>query len=193
MNTGNKSSIRKTQDKKIKSKKSGFTLIELLVSIGIVITSATIVVAVITATFRGSSKTNTGEQVRDAGNSAISQLSTIVQYADSFSGAIKGGVNLTVCNPSSGNTSVDSVKISKNGSIRTITCTSNDLSLDGKTMFNRGKYSMTNCSITCSQTGITEPPVIGIKFKLSAASIGFSENSSSLNFSKTIKMVNLNQ
>lgn len=174
-------------------KNTGFTLIELLVSIAIVITSATVVVVVISATFRGSSKTNTGEGIRGSGNSAINQLSTIIQYADSFSGAVKGGVVLPVCNPSSANTSVDSVKISINGQVRTIMCVGNDLTLDGKSMFNRGKYSMSNCNITCSQASVTETPVIGIKFVLSSVGVGFSENSSSLSFSKTVKMVNLNQ
>lgn len=187
----------KTQDKKSKSKKLGFTLVELLVSIAIVITSATVVVAIISATFRGSSKTSNNEQVRAAGNSAVNQLSSMIQYADSFGGAIKDSNILLVCSTSGTDTSVDSVKISTNGQEKVIACAGDDhLTLDGNSMFNRGKYFMSGCNLTCAQVSGSETPVIGIEFRLGligAGGSGFSESSSSLDFSKTVKMVNLNQ
>ena len=184
------------------NKNRGFTLIELLVSMGLVITAATIVVGVITTTFRGSSKITSIDQLRQAGDGAITQLANLIEFADSFQGAEiinddNSVTELPVCATPDQDNGVDSIKISVSGQTRTISCTNADvLTLDGKSVIDEGSYQIdsNSCQLSCSQVNRFSPPVIGIQFNLSPIVGGSSVNNINLNtFSKTIKMQNPNQ
>src|SRR3989338_8880506 len=80
--------------KKLKFNNSfGVTLIELLVAASIIITSTTVVLAMILSSFRSSNKISYNEIIRQNGNAAISQMSKMLQFAESFDGASENGVN----------------------------------------------------------------------------------------------------
>lgn len=64
----------------------GFTLIEILVAASIMITATTVVVAVLSSSFRGIAKSNINEDIRQNGTSAIQRMSRTIQFAESFKG-----------------------------------------------------------------------------------------------------------
>ncbi len=180
------------------NKSRGFTLIELLVSISIIITSATIVVAIITASFRGASKTIVDEEVRQSGNSALSQAGKMIQYADSFNGVVdSSGDTVTSCVVSSddGDVTFNSLLFTTDGVSRTLSCNAEDgLTLDNQPLVDEGRLVLENCELTCSQATSVDSPTIGISFDLSRSLSSLPDQSANIDsFSKKIKMRNLNQ
>ncbi|TXG76514.1 type II secretion system protein [Candidatus Dojkabacteria bacterium] len=175
-----------------------FTLIELLVAISIVITSATVVVAIITASFRGSSKTLIDEEVRQSGNTALEQVGKMVQYADSFNGVVDtSGETVTSCIATSddGDVTYNSLLFTADGVSRTLSCNDDEgLTLDNQPLVDEGRLVLENCELTCSQSTTTDSPTIGISFDLSRSLSNLPEQSANIDsFSKKIKMRNLNQ
>lgn len=173
----------------------GFTLVELLISIAIIITSATVVVAVITAGFRGSAQTSLNEKLRLEGNSALSQLGKMIQFADGFEGVVDGeGNELDQCSTSEADASYSDLRLNVDGVTTTITCTDSDLLIDSKSLFNTAEVSVENCVIKCAQTNSTDSPTIGIEFDLSRNEESpLVEQGTSRHFDKRIKMRNLSQ
>lgn len=76
-------------------RRAGFTLIELLVVMFVILTVGAVVSAILVSSLRGTSKTNTIDIVRRNGNSAISQMGKMIQYAQNFDGVSTDGVNYT--------------------------------------------------------------------------------------------------
>lgn len=186
-------------------KSKGFTLVELLISTAIVITCATIVVAIITSTFRTSNKTTTSEQLRQAADSVLSQLSDMIQFSDGFVeaqniedfGPTPMPTPIYTCQDNSSDTSVDAIQIKSNGQIRTIECDdNNNLLLDGASLFDPNKIEVIQCVISCAQASSQDSPVITISLDLSTPTVSGAppETESQISsFSKTIRMQNLNQ
>lgn len=180
------------------NKSKGFTLIELLVAISIIITSATVVVAIITASFRGSSKTIINEEVRQSGNTALEQVGKMVQYADSFDGVIdQSDTEINSCIATGGDDDVtyDALLFTSDGVERNLSCNDEDgLLLDNQPLIDEGRLVIENCELTCSQVSTTDSPTIGISFDLSRSLSNLPEKSANIDsFSKKIKMRNLNQ
>ena len=63
-----------------------FTLIELLVVILVIFSVGTLITSVLFSALRGANKTNTIDLVRRNGNSAITQMSRMIRYSQSFDG-----------------------------------------------------------------------------------------------------------
>ena len=188
-------------------KSKGFTLIELLVSTAVVVTCATMVVAIITTTFRASNRTTSSEQLRQASDSVLTQLADMIQFSDGFVeaqniedfGPTPMPTPIYTCQNSSSDqadNAVDAIQIRSNGQVRTIECDdSNNLLLDGVSLFDANKIMVDSCSISCAQASSQDPPVITISLDLSTASLNnLPENNVGISsFSRTIRMQNLNQ
>ncbi len=77
--------------------KKGFTLIELLVVILVIFSVGVLISSVLFSALRGANKTNTIDTVRRNGNSAITQMSRMIRYSQSFNGVSTDGVSYTTC------------------------------------------------------------------------------------------------
>ena len=64
----------------------GYTLVELLAVMVVLITVGTIVAGIIVSSLRGSNRSRSVGDVRQAGNSALIQMSKTIEYAKSFDG-----------------------------------------------------------------------------------------------------------
>lgn len=181
----------------------GFTLIEVLVASSIVIAASTIVVGIITTTFRTSNKTISIEQIRENGNFAVSQITKEIQFADAFNGVSDNGSEFdTTC---ISGTSYRYVQVRTGVDIKTISClddsgTTEGIYLKKNDQAARSLISSENvvieggtCSITCSLGEGSVSPVIGISFDLSLSDsfkANLPEGASATNFSTSIKMRN---
>src|SRR3989344_74367 len=162
-------------------KKDGFSLIELLVAISIIITASTVVVAILSSSFRGISKSAVSEEVRQNGNRAISRMSRTIQYAESFQGAyIDDSIYDSSCG-TDGARKYNYIKVRSEGQIVTLSCT--NLSMGTATLsplIDITKVKVVGCSFTCTQGNPFDSPVIGINFELSQASETAPEKSADL-------------
>jgi len=181
--------------------KLGFTLVEVLVASAIVIAASTIVVGIITTTFRTSNKTSSVEEVRKNGNYAISQFSKQTQFADVFEGvSVDGSLPYdSNCNPG---IPYNYLKIKKDGIIKTFACYSPDgnpgVWLDNDSLIDTDSVVVSEfeglpvCEITCSG-GSTSSPIVGLDFSLSLADEAKSnvpEGNVNIDFSTSVKMRN---
>ncbi len=173
---------------------SGFSLVEILVAIAIIVTSTTVVLAILTSSFRTSNKSTSLELVRQNGTNAINQITRVVSYADSF---VRADSASTCPLPPGGNYQAIVVNSLESGRIieKRIYCTSSDLRMND----NFGDVSLLSkqvvlengsCSFTCSQDNSLSP-VIGLKFSLSSSVGNLAERKARLDFSTSIKMRNL--
>jgi type II secretory pathway pseudopilin PulG len=172
-------------------RQKGFTLIEILVALAVVITSATIVVAVITTSLRGSNKATIAESVRQEGNIAMSQISRTIQFAESFEGVKRNQSDSYSATCPSGGDDYNFVRVRYGGSNVEISC--NNLSLDGNPLIDTNDVSVSRCSFVCSQSSSIQPPFIEITFTLTERNSGRAEQQASIPFSKGVRMRNLNQ
>ncbi len=170
----------------------GFTLIELLVSIAIIITTTTVVVAILASSFTGITKSSISEDVRQNGNSALSRMTRTIQFAESFQGVSKDGVDYVPSCSLSGGETYNYVKVKTNTQIVTLSCTNADIMMGTSSLLDKNKVSVLkdSCAITCLQENISTPPVIGISFGLFNASATDQKKSESF-FSTSVKMRNL--
>ena len=184
------------------SKLFGFTLIEILVAMAIIITSTTIVVAILVSSFRGNSKANISEEVRQNGNSAITRMSRVLQFADSFQGASVNGSNYDPNCTNSGGIAYKYIKVTSNRQVKTLSCQDSSGNPDvliidssGQSSFidkTRVKINPTDsCKFTCLQDNTSVAPVIGISFSLSDAGGSVPEKKASISFSTSVRMRNL--
>lgn len=171
-----------------KIRRSGFTLIELLVATAIFITATTIVVAILTSSFRGINKANISEDVRQNGNSAISRISRLIQFAEGFQESSMDGVIYTSACVQG--VTYQAIRIKSGGQIKTFSC--QNLSVDAIPLIDTAKVKVVagSCKFTCSQDRTNVSPVIGISFSLSEAAASVPEKSASISFSTTVKMRN---
>lgn len=180
---------------KIIKKNRGVTLVELLVSIALIITSATVVVSIITASFRSASKTNINEDVRTHGGSALNQITKTIQFADSFDVAVResDGEGMTNCTLSNSSTRFTQIKTTTSGRSHVLSCSGTGLTIDGVSLINPTKVTRGLCYFTCTQKSEVDTPLIGIYFELSNAQSTLPEKSARINFAKSVKVRNFNQ
>ena len=178
-----------------------------------------IVVNIITSSFRGTSKTDVINKVRQNGNYAISQMSKMIAYAKSFDGASRiGAPNNWTCDivspppaPTPIPVQYKAVKITSfDGGVTTFSCNSL-LDTPSNTIASRSASSNISlidadptigsvalplpisnfCYFTCKQEGILNSPTIGIKFTLTSKIIsGIAEKQASIPFETSIKVRN---
>src|ERR1035437_2671426 len=81
--------------KKNQNFQRGYTLIELLAVISIVVVVGVIVAGILISSLRGGSKSNVLDNVRQNGDDAITQMSKMIIYAQSFNGISTDNVTFT--------------------------------------------------------------------------------------------------
>lgn len=170
---------QKTKNKK--QKKSGYTLIELLAVMIILIAVGTIIAAILVSALRGGNRSVNTNDVRQNGSYAISQMSKMIAYAQSFVAISQTGdfVNpanyRTDCLPSP-SPQYHYLKIeSFDGNQTTFICdignanpiASQSASAPPTDLINTGTTAVTSCYFTCEQSSVGIPPTIDINFDLS--------------------------
>lgn len=162
-------------------KNLGFTLIELLVVIGVLIVIGTVSAQIVTSSLRGTNKTNLIESIRQNGNYTISQMGKTIEYAQVFEGLSNDNINYinncpysTEPTPSPVFTSYRFIKVKPvNGNSVIYECRPSigfdpaTISLNGASIIDTNAVSVSDCSIACIQSKVTDTPVIKIKFDLS--------------------------
>jgi hypothetical protein len=196
---------------KIAKNSPGFTLMELLVATSVVMTCATIIVAIIVSTFRQTSGINSTERVRVAGTTTLNQIITTIKTADSFDGAytLSGDKLVSYINNSGAQAceapdpnsdfapTVDAIKITTDGVQKTIQCSLDTLLVDGQPVLDANLINTKSCSMECTQISSADPPVITISLDLATYNQSGSTlpetNTNISQLSQTVKMTNLHQ
>jgi type II secretory pathway pseudopilin PulG len=179
------------------SNTSGLTLIELLVSLALIVGLMTVVAAILVATLRGASKAVVSEDIRQNGNSALTQVTKQIQFAESLDSVLTslGDTSASCATPAPPDppTEYKSISYTSGGVSNILTCDRTTLALNSAELVDRTKAVFVSCKIICSQQ-IDESPVVGISFTLSNPSDDVvAEKRTTLNFSKSIKMRLSNQ
>ncbi len=138
----------------------GFTLIEVLTVSGIIITLSAIVLSILFASFRATSKSESLISLRYGGNAVLAQISKKIRYAKSLEDPASCVVPVTT----------DSITIIADDDRSIIyscldspsTIASNSVNLVDPRVF-----SISECSFTCSQPSVDSSPTIKINFLLS--------------------------
>lgn len=185
---------------KISKLESGFTLIEMLAVIFVLSTIGVLVGAIITSSLRGTNKTNTITVVRQNGNFAITQMAKMVQNAlrldspypcippPSPTPAPAGYSSITITSFDGSQTEFK-CDYPLGGSRITIASNRSNL-LDTRSV----SLVAGSCKFTCSQTSLSDPPIIGISFTLSQKSTtSFFEQSASIPFQTSVVMRNVSR
>jgi len=161
---------------------AGFTLIELLVVILIIFSVGVLISSVLFSALRGANKTNTIDLVRRNGNSAITQMSRMIRYAQSFDGVSTDGTTyipdcvvstLPPLTPTPTPIEYSYVKITSfDGGVTIFSCSPPSptpppvIASNGASLVDDNSVSVSSCYFTCSQNNKFSPPNIGIKFSL---------------------------
>ncbi|MEK7450907.1 MAG: prepilin-type N-terminal cleavage/methylation domain-containing protein [Patescibacteria group bacterium] len=182
----------------------GFTLVELLAVAVVMVVVSVIVTATITSSLRGTTKTNTINDVRQNGNYAIAQVSKMIEYAKSFNGVSNDNVafvsNCVDSTPPLTPTPTPSqykyIAITGFDNGQTIFgCSQNNVNTiasNSAFLIDTSLVSVDACSFTCERARITDPPIIGINFSLSKnTTSSLFENKASISFKTSVKMRNL--
>lgn len=181
--------------RKILNSANGFTLIEMLAVIFVLSTIGVLVAAIITSSLRGTSKTNTITSVRQNGFFAIAQTTKVIQNAKKLNDPYPciAPPSPTPALPPSSSISITS----SDGVTTEIACNSGSpptIALNNQSLLDTETVSLLTCSLTCSQAGVNDPPIIGISFTLiQKRETDFFEQTASIPFQTSVVMRNLNQ
>lgn len=174
----------------MKNKSLGFSLVEILVAISLIITSTTVVVAILTSAFRASSKTTSADVVRQSGSNAINRVSRMIQYSDGFNGVSNDGSTYILTCPTTP-TRYNFVRITSAGQSRIVSCADSGIAIDSDSLLGSNvRITPGTCVLTCSQDSATISPVIGISFDLQLSYATVSEKTARINFATSVKMRN---
>ena len=162
-------------------KSAGFTLVELLASVIVLVAVGSVIAGIMTATLRGTNKTNTIENIRQNGSYAINQVSKDIEYTLPFDGKNTGLSNddgatyATSCPFSLSPTPIPEVTTynlitveSASNIVTKYKCTSTPvvLSANGTSLVDLTSVSLKSCSFTCIQSKATDIPIIKINFSI---------------------------
>ena len=200
--------------KKILNNKKGYTLVELLAAMILLIIVGSIMAAIIVISLRGSNRSTNVNDIRQEGNFALSQMTKMITYAQSFEGisdgTIDGSGNLVYtknCTLNPATTKYKYLKISSFDQGKTTFICNYDptgnliasygaslvkwpISLSDNTSFvqyfNETKYTVSACSFTCLQENSSVTPTIGISFTVQKPDTTIVENKVSLDFDTTV-------
>ncbi len=188
---------------KIKNFDRGYTLIELLAVIAIVVVVGVIVAGILISSLRGGSKSNVLDNVRQNGNHAITQMSKMIIYAQSFNGvSTNGGFYKTNCyqaippspSPTPAPIAYKYIKITSFDGGQTIfSCSGSTIASNGASLIDISTTSLVSCYFSCTQTNFGQAPTIGINFTLSQnTSSNFAEKQATIPFETSITIRNNN-
>jgi prepilin-type N-terminal cleavage/methylation domain-containing protein len=163
----------------------GFTLIELLAVIIVFSLISGIGSVILITSLRTSTKTNTLTNVKQNGNYVITQMSKVIRNSVSVS------PNCTIAVYPTPVPTITAISVTDaTGLQTTFTCDSVNNSISYYTSANitpqpyldSNAVVTTSCGFTCSQSTVTDYPVVGISFSLvSAKPTGVVENTASSN------------
>ncbi len=179
----------------------GFTLVELLAVIMVIGVVGGVTGAILISSLIGSNKTNSLDNVRQNGNYALLQVSKAIEFSRNFYGVSTDGVNyITDCtqpqvSPTPTPTQYNYVKIvSSNGQSVVFSCGANTIASNSASLLDVSSVATTACFFSCSQDNLILPPTIGFNFSLSSSKGGnFVENNTSVSFSTSVTLRNLNR
>lgn len=177
--------------KRILNIQTGFTLLELLAAMVVLIAVGTIIGAILFASLRGATKTNTITNVRQNGNYAISQMTKM----------IRGAKTLDLPDPCVSPPSPTPIPTypsvtftSFDGGQTIFSCDSDTISSNSASLLDTSVVSLLSCSFTCSRTSFSDVPTIGINFTLIQSGISaFNEKKASIPFQTTVLLRNLSK
>ncbi len=186
----------------IKIKNKGFTLIELLVVMMIIIGVGSIIAGIIVVSLRGGNRSINVNEVRQAGDYTLSQMTKMTAYAKSFDGvgkSVSGDIVYeTDCTTQAGIEFTHLKLTSFDNTQTTFICDYNGVTIASQSasrtveMINATKFNLDACSFKCTQSNISSAPVIEMSFILSKNSPStFVENKITIPFSATVGFRNL--
>lgn len=178
------------------SNNKGFTLVEMLAAIIIFIVVGSVVVGILTSSFRTSHKTDVVTVIQQNGNYALSQMSKTLRNA-------RGIVSPFPCvavNPTP--TSSITIITSDNQQV-TYTCVDNpsptpdNIASNGANLLDTSTVSLSSCSFSCTQQSPSDLPYLTINFSLTQQSSStFAEqiaSKSAVPFQTSIVIRNINR
>ena len=190
--------------KKFFNSNDGYTLVELLAVIIVLVVVGGIVISILVSSLRGSNRSTSVNDIRQTGNSTMSQMAKMIAYSQTFNGVGTGAKdsngNLifnTNCvsspnppTPTPTPTAYTYIKITSFDGGQTIfSCSGNPLTISSgsASMIDTSAVSVTSCYFNCTQADLASPPIIDIHFTLQKKSSGlFSENNVSIPFETSV-------
>ncbi len=167
----------------------GFTLAELLVSSAIFLTVSSMIVTILFIAFRVSQRTEITLAVKSNGNSALSQMSDLIKYAQSID-TPASCISAANRQPRQ---SITFTSAFDNGQT-TLSCqtgAASTIASNGAAMINTSAVTVQSCSFTCNQTTVNDPPTITIQFSLTSKNyVGTTETNTLLPFQTAVTMRN---
>jgi prepilin-type N-terminal cleavage/methylation domain-containing protein len=164
----------------------GFTLLELLTVIGVLGVIGSIVVSVVFISLRGSKKSDLVEIMRQNGDTAMTQMVKQIRFARSLDTPAS-------CIPTTNTSSITITSIESNTQT-TYACSATAISSNSASLIDSNAVSVTNCSFSCSQQTVNDPPTITIQFTLLPKVQGtLAENNASIPFQSSVTLRNYTQ
>jgi type II secretory pathway pseudopilin PulG len=188
---------------KIITGQKGYTFIELLAVIMIMITVGTVIASILVSTLRSGNKNNSLSDIRQNGNSAILQMSKMIEYAKSFDGVSTDGLDFTSCitptpiplSPTPTPVPYYFVKITSfDNNQTTFGCYNQILASISSTLGEVRLVSANtnaNCYFFCTQDSYSTSPTIQFILTLSTRNRGpLPENNASMSFNTSVTVRN---
>lgn len=186
---------------KNKNYQRGFTFIELLVVSIAIIAVSVVTGSILTSALRGTNKANTINSIRQNGNYALIQMGKAIQYAKSFDGVSTDDTtyvtNCIVPTPTPTPIQYKYIKVTSfDNTQTTFAClppsSPTNIASNSANLLDTNVVTLSSCFFTCTQSKISEMPVIGIQFTLSQkSSSGLFENKATIPFQATVIMRNI--
>lgn len=169
--------------KRIKGQRSnvnrngGFTLLELTVVMGIILVIGTIVVSIVSSTFRGNNMVRISNDQAQNGNYALNVITNLLVNTQQFESITDGSTVTTTC-PAAGINGKSITIRGFDGGISTLSCKDNGINPDylissnSASLIDASQVSLVpdSCTFTCTQADEFSPPRIDIVFTLKNAS-----------------------
>lgn len=167
----------------------GFTLVELLVVLAISGVAGTIILAALSSTFRGATKSDSISTIQQNGNFVMAQITRSVRYASDlqspttcYTGTESPVVSSSITVLNSDNFPTTFACDTSNGSIAS----------NGANLLNAQAVAVTACSFTCSQSSPYSSPTISISFTLNKKNGNtMTENNSPITFTSSVNLRNV--
>lgn len=170
---------------KISNYEEGFTLVELLIATGIAIVVGSIIVAILVATLRNSSKSAILNAVRQNGDYTLSQMVRTIRGAKSLN---------SQCLSSPPPTSITITKIDNTQVI--YDCSGTTITENGSSLLDTNIVTLVanSCSLVCNQQNASDYPIIQISFSIKQKNAStFAEQSTLVSFQTSVIMRNINR
>jgi len=178
--------------KNYKKTRGGYTLIEVLVSISVFTVICTIILSILSISFRGSKKSELLNNLKQNGNTALTQMVKTIRYAKSLDSPLS-------CTPAVTTSFIKITSLTDGGQTTyscpagnstTITSSSAALSVP---LVDVTSVTVSACSFTCIQNNSHGFPSITINFTLNSKNANsLVETTGSIPFNTSVSMRNYN-